>query len=226
MIKSLFATTARSVGSIGLKVAIVSAATVGGAALVSSSVFASLTATAFNATAQSVTSGTLILTQAPSGVSGLTGGFVTAVTALAPGDFINRYINVTNGGTLAGSAMTLQVAAASATLLTSDAVKGLQVTVKECTVAYTTVTGLCSGGTETTVLAATSANALLTAQAVTFANGYSAGGITNARFTISLPAGTEVTANGTLPGSTIQGLTSLLTWTFTETQRAGTTTFG
>ena len=225
MIKSLFATTARSVGSIGLKVAIVSAATVGGAALVSSSVFASLTATAFNATAQSVTSGTLILTQAPSGVSGLTGGFVTAVTALAPGDTINRYVNVTNGGTLAGSAMTLQVAAASATLLTSDAVKGLQVTVKECTVAYTTVTGLCSG-TESTVLAATTANALLTAQSVTFANAFSAGGVTNTRFIISLPTGTEVTANGTLPGSTIQGLTSSLTWTFTETQRAGTTTFG
>jgi hypothetical protein len=224
MIKSLFATTARSVGSIGLKVVIVSAATLGGAALVSSSVFASLTATAFNATAQSVTSGTLSLTQAPSG--NLTAGFVTAVTALAPGDTINRYVNVTNGGTLAGSTMTLQVAAAAATLLTSDAARGLQVTVKECTVAYTAITGVCSG-TETTVLAAIPANTLLTAQTVTFANGFSAGGITNARFIISLPTGTnETTTNGTLPGSTIQGLTSSLTWTFTETQRAGTTTFG
>jgi spore coat-associated protein N len=225
MIKSLFATTAKSVGSIGLKVVIVSAATVGGAALVSSSVFASLTATAFNATAHSVTSGTLILTQAPSGVSGLTGGFSTAVTALAPGDTINRYVNVTNGGTLAGSSMTLKVADSAATLLTTDAVKGLQVTVKECTVAYTTVTGACSG-TEATVLAATPANTLLTPQSVTFVNGYSASGVTNTRFIITMPTGTEVTSNGTLPGSTIQGLTSLLTWTFTETQRTGTTTFG
>src|ERR1019366_2503317 len=140
--------------------------------------------TAFNTAAQSVTTGSLKLTQLPSGVAGLTAGFVTAVTSVAPGDTINRYVDITNGGTLSGQTMTLSVADSAATALTTSAGNGLQVTVKECTVAYTTVTGACSG-VESTVLAATSANALLVAQSITFANAFAAGGLTHARFVIS-----------------------------------------
>lgn len=203
-------------------VALFSVAAVAGIAAVNNGVFASLTATAFNTSAHSVSTGTLKLTQAASGVAGLTAGFTTAVTLMAPGDTINRFVDVTNGGTLAGSAMTLKVADSAATVLTTDAFNGLQVTAKECTVAYTTVTGVCSG-TETTVLAAIPAATLLTAQTATFAS-MAAAAVTHAKFIISLPAGTEVTANGTLPGGTVQGLTSLLTWTFTETQRTATNT--
>ena len=213
-----------SIGSFGAKIAIVITATVGGTALVGSSVFASLTATASNTAAQSVTTGTLKLTQGASGVAGLTAGFTTAVTAVAPGDTINRFIDLTNGGTLAGASMTLALADGAATALTTNATSGLQVTVNECTVAYTTVTGACSG-TETTMLAATSANALLTAKGLTVAAAdLLAGGVAHTKFIISLPTGNEVTTNGTLPGGTIQGLTSTLTWTFNETQRAATNT--
>jgi len=213
-----------TIGSVGAKIAIVLTATVGGVALVGSSVFASLTATANNTAAHSITSGTLKLTQAASGVAGLTAGFTTAVNAVAPGDTINRFMDLTNAGTLAGASITLGVVDSAATKLTTDAVNGLQVTVKECTVAYTTVTGACSG-TETTMLAATSANVLLSAQSLTVAAAdLLAAGVAHTKFIISLPASSEVTTNGTLPGATIQGLTSLLTWTFTETQRAGTNT--
>lgn len=212
-----------TVGSFGAKIAIVITATVGGTALVGSSVFASLTATANNTSAHSVTSGTLKLTQAASGVAGLTAGFATAVTALAPGDTINRYIDLSNGGTLDGASMTLKVADASTTTLTTSAAAGLAVLVKECTVAYTTATGVCSG-TETTVLT-TTANALLSPLSLPVAAAdLVAGAVARLRFVISLPASSEVTTNGTLPGSTIQGVTSLLTWTITETQRNGTTT--
>ncbi len=215
-----------SVGSFGAKIAIVITATVGGTALVGSSVFASLTATAFNGSAHSVTSGTLKLTQAASGVAGLTAGFTTAVTALAPGDTINRFVDLTNGGTLGGASMTLGLADSAGTTLTTGAgaaAAGLQIVVKECTVVYTTVTGACTG-TETTMLT-TSANTLLAPQALTIAAAdLLPAGVTHAKFIISLPASSEVTTNGTLPGSTIQGVTSLLTWTFTETQRAGTNT--
>ena len=215
-----------SVGSFGAKIAIVITATVGGTALVGSSVFASLTATAFNGSAHSVTSGTLKLTQAASGVATLTAGFTTAVTALAPGDTINRFVDLNNGGTLGGASMTLGLADSAGTTLTtgaSAAANGLQVLVKECNVAYTTITGACSG-TETTMLT-TSANTLLAPQALTIAAAdLLPAGLTHAKFIISLPASSEVTTNGTLPGSTIQGVTSLLTWTFTETQRAGTNT--
>ena len=217
MIKSLFASTAKNVGSIGLKVVIAGAATVGGAALVSSSVFASLTATAFNATAQSVQTGTLKLTQAPSGVAGLTGGFSTAMTAMAPGDTVNRFVDVTNGGTLAGQTMTFKVTEGTSSVLTTDATNGLQVIVKECTVVYTIGTGLCSGA-ETTAIASTSANTLLGAQTITFSS-LLAGAVAHLKVGITLPAGSEVTINGGLPTGTVQGLTSLLTWTFNETLR-------
>ena len=221
MIKSIFASTSKSVGSMALKIVIAGAATIGGAALVSSSVFASLTATAFNTPGQSVTSGTLKLTQAPSGVAGLTGGFSTAVTLMAPGDTVNRFVDVTNGGSLAGQTMTFKVAEGTSSVLTTDAINGLQVIVKECTLAYTTVTGACSG-TETTALATTSANALLSAQSITFAS-LAASGVTHLKVGISLPTGSEVTINGTLPTGTVQGLSSALTWTLTETQRTATT---
>lgn len=212
-----------TVGSFGAKIAIVITATVGGTALVGSSVFASLTATATNSTAQSVTSASLKLTQAASGVAGLTAGFATAVTALAPGDTINRYIDLSNGGTLDGASMTLKVADANTSILTTSAAAGLAVIVKECTVAYTTLTGVCSG-TESTVLT-TTANALLSPLALPVAAAdLVAGAVTRLRFVISLPASSEVTTNGALPVSTIQGVTSLLTWTITETQRSGTTT--
>jgi spore coat-associated protein N len=212
-----------TVGSFGAKIAIVITATVGGTALVGSSVFASLTATANNTSAHSVTSGTLKLTQAASGVAGLTAGFATAVTAIAPGDTINRYIDLSNGGTLDGASMTLKVADANTSTLTSSALTGLAVVVKECTVPYTTVTGICSGS-ETTVLT-TTANALLTPLALPVAAAdLVAGAVSRLHFLISLPASSEITTNGTLPGSSIQGATALLTWTITETQRNGTNT--
>lgn len=203
-------------------VALFTTAAVGGVSVVSSSVFASLNATAFNTSAHSISTGTLKLTQAASGVAGLTGGFVTAITAMAPGDTINRFVDVTNGGTLAGQTMTLGIADSAATALTTNASIGLQIVLKECPVAYTTVTGACSGA-ETNVLTTTAASTLLTAQSVTFAS-MAAGALTHLKISISLPAGAETTINGTLPGTTIQGLTSLITWTLTETQRTATNT--
>ena len=212
--------------SVGLKLAIVATATVGGTALVGSSVFASLTATASNTSAHSVNSGTLKLTQANSGVAGLTAGFTTAVTAMAPGDTINRFIDVTNGGTLAGASWTLGLADSANTKLTSDALLGLGVVVKECTAAYTATTGVCTGPAIESTMITTTANALLSPLALTVATAdLNSLAVTHMKFIITLPASNnEVTINGTLPGATIQGLTSFLTWTVTETQRGLTNT--
>ena len=195
---------------------------IAGTALVGGTVYAGLTATTFNTTPHSVGVGTLKLTQAPSGVAGLTGGFSTAITLMAPGDTINRYIDLTNGGTLDAYQTTLKVADGATTTLTTDATNGLQVTVKMCTVAYTTGTGACSG-TETTPMAATPANTLLSMQSL---SGLltAAGAVDHLKFVLALPAGSEVTTNGTLPGGTVQGVTSTLTWTFVETERPATST--
>jgi spore coat-associated protein N len=205
-----------------VKIAIFATAAVGGVTLISSSVFASLSATAFNTSAHSVSTGTLKLTHAASGVSGLTGGFVTAISTMAPGDTVNRFIDITNGGTLDGTALTLKVADAAGTTLTTDATNGLQITVTQCSVAFTTGTGACSG-TTTTPLATISANGLLTAQSLTGIT-TTAGAVARLKFTLTLPAGSEVTTNGNLPSGTVQGVTSTLTWTFNEAQRNATTT--
>lgn len=222
MIKSLFASTAKGIGSVGLKIVIVSAATIGGAALVSSSVFASLTATATNA-GQSVQSGTLKLTQISS-TSPASGGIATAISLMAPGDTVNRYIDVVNGGTLNSAGMTLGLTDSAATALTTSGTAGLQVVVNACSSAWSSA-GVCSG-TPTAMMSSKTALLMTgTPQTLTLPAGTTtAGSTTFLQISLTLPAGSEVTTNGLLPGGTVQGLTSSLVWTFTETERTATTT--
>ena len=215
--------SAKTVGTFTVKIAIVAAAALGGTALISSSVFAALTASADNTSGGSVTTGTLMLTQAPSGVSGITGGFATAITSMAPGDVVNRYVDLTSGGTLNSASMTLGASGSPSNALTSNGTAGLQVTIKECSIAWTN-TGTCSG-TQTTDLASTSVLSLVTPASLTLqANSLLSGAVIHLQIGIALPAGSEVTVNGVLPGGTVQGLTTAVTWTFTETQRIATTT--
>ena len=280
------------------KIAIIAIAAVGGISFVSSNVFASLNATAFNTTAQNISVGTLKLTQADVG-----NGFTTAIGPIQPGDTQNRYIDVTNGGSLVGSAMTLQIADAQAAAtittattasnvatfttsaahkfivgqtvtlsgvtgaasynktnvtiatvptsttftvndasmtgsgtggtatplgtLTSDATNGLQITVSSCIGGtWTAATGVCSGTTNA-VLATTPATTIKgAAQTLTAANlALTAGGVSHLKISMNLPSTlAETTVNGVLPATTLQGATSSITWTFTESQVTGTTT--
>ena len=102
-------TLSKGAGSLIFKVTIVVVAALGGAGLVASNVFAALTATATNTSGGSVTTGTLKLQLAPSGVSGITGGFTSPIAAMGPGDTVNRYIDLSNTGTLDGASPTLQI---------------------------------------------------------------------------------------------------------------------
>jgi len=205
-----------SLGTVTAKVALVAAAALGGTAIVSSSVFASLTATASNTSGGSVSTGTLKLTQAASGVAGITGGFVTDITNVAPGDTVNRYIDLTNGGTLGGQTMTLAIAATPSNALTTNGSIGLKVTVNECSVNWTSV-GVCSGVT-TVALSQASLLSLATPATLTLSSLASLA-VNHLQFVINLPAGSEVTNNGALPGTTVQGLTTAVTWNFLETLR-------
>ena len=92
----------------------------GGSGLTGGAVYAALTATAFNTTAQTVTSSTLSLTYVNNGV-----GWPTTISNMAPTDVVNRYVNLTNGSGLAAINLTLGVADATTTTLTSDATHGL-----------------------------------------------------------------------------------------------------
>ena len=67
------------------------------AAIAGQSVLASLNATAFNTAAQNINAGTLELDLANSD-----NGFGTSIANVVPGDVINRYVTLTNSGTLDG----------------------------------------------------------------------------------------------------------------------------
>jgi hypothetical protein len=197
----------------------VAMATAGGAVLVmmGAGVWASLTATVANVDPQNVSTGTLSLTMADNGV-----GFSASITNLAPGDVVNRYVNVTNGGTLAGQALTLAVTGTGSTLLTTNATRGLTVSVTECSSNWTVATGACTGGT-TSALVSDKPVSTFGAATSLVSGSLSAGDVRKLQISVKLPNQDETTVNGVLPAGTIQNLSTQLTFTFAETQRAAAT---
>ncbi|WP_370972190.1 TasA family protein [Amycolatopsis sp. cg9] len=200
----------------------VALAVVGGSVLfaMGAGVWATLSATAANVTPETISSGTLKLTLAANGA-----GFDQAIANLAPGDTVNRYVDLTSGGSLDAQALTMQVAATGSGALVTDGAttKALRVTVKQCPGTWNTSTGACSGGTATTLLPATALSGLSSAQSL-IAGAVAAGSVSHLQVSVQLPDQAETTVNGALPTSTIQGLTANLTYTFAETQRSATTT--
>ena len=205
----------KGAGSVALKITIVAAAALGGTGMVSSNVFAALTATATNTSGGQVTSGTLKLTMVPSATAGTTAGFSTAIGNIGPGDTYNRYINLVNGGTLDGMTPTLQLVTSDTNTLVESTTAGLQIAISGCATAWT-VTFTCSGGA-TTVLGSTPAKTLKTGATTITLPTLLAGQTSYLKVSISLPASTENVLNGVLPSGTIQGLTANLTWTFIMT---------
>jgi spore coat-associated protein N len=190
---------------------------IGGLALTGMAVFAGLNASANNTTAQQIDSGTLQLTYADNGA-----GFTSVSADMAPGDVVNRYVDLTNGGTLDGKALTLAAADATPTKLSTDAVKGLQVSVTECTGGtWNNTTGVCSGTAGTPV---SGSLASMVSTPLSLASNVAAGATMHYQISVALPDQNETVTNGTLPAGTIQGLTANITWTFNELQRNATTT--
>jgi hypothetical protein len=191
-------------------------------------VFAGLNATANNTTAQTAGSGTLKLTL---GASTGSAGFGSAISNLAPGDVVNRYVSLTNGGTIDATGLTLAASDSTATKLSTDATNGLHVSVSQCSgagAAWNAGSGACtvtSGSpTTTTLLNNVSVSALVASAQTLISGSVTAGTVLPLQVSVSLPNQSETTTNGVLPAGTIQNLTANLTWTFSEAQRTGTTT--
>ncbi len=89
------------------------------AGIAGQNVLASLNATAFNTVAQNTNAGTLKLDLANSG-----NGFGQSITNLAPGDVVNRYVTLTNSGTLDGIGLSLKTSQSGTATLISDGVGG------------------------------------------------------------------------------------------------------
>jgi spore coat-associated protein N len=175
---------------------------------------------------EAVSTGTLNLTlSADSGV-----GFSNFTGKMAPGDTNNVYVNLNNTGTLASAAgMTLWVAGSPVNALTNGTAtgEGLTVTAAKCSVAWTLATGVCSG-TTTPILATTQISTINTSDtAVNLSNIpaliASTGQVAHVQVSLGL-VGTETSTNGVTPTPTVQGLSTTLTYTFTEQQRTGVVT--
>ena len=211
-----------TIGSVGAKIAIVLTATVGGVALVGSSVFASLTATANNVAPQSISSGSLALTLASDSPSA---GFTTSISSMIPGDTQYRFVTYTQAAAN-GTALTptLQITDAASTALTADSVRGLALTVSNCSVAWSYTAGInpapTCGGTTTAVLSSTPLVTLKTATALGAGFNLIPSGVSHLAYAINMPSGVnETNSNGaTTVGNSPYAITA-------EAASAGTVTY-
>jgi len=191
-------------------------------AMMGQGVLSSLNATVSNVNPQNNNSGTMILDLANSG-----NGFSTAINNLAPGDVVNRYVTLTNSGTLDGIDLSLKTAQSGTPSLIADGsgsvtTKALRLTITECDVAWDTSAGNCSGVT-TTQVTSRAIGSLTTA--APFSDGLMPS--TDVRFLqvkIELPNQNETTVNGNLPANTVQGGSVDITYTFDLAQRVAVTT--
>jgi spore coat-associated protein N len=173
--------------------------------------FATFTSTA--SVSQSVTSGTVTIGLGDTGTAD--NRLDVAATGVVPGDTIQRAVKVSNTGNQDFASISLTTTATTSSLLDTDATNGLQMVIERCSVAWTesgsapAYTYACSGTTSTVV----SSRAIIGA-GVTFANVLLTAGSTNhLRVTVSLPS---------TAGNSLQGLTSVISYAFTGTQRAAT----
>ncbi len=131
---------------------------------------------------------------------------------------MTRAVNLINDGdsALGSVGLTAQVTSA-ANVLTTDAVNGLQLSVKGCSVAWTqggtpTAPTYTCAGTVRSVLTTAVANAGSSVPLASPAS-LAAGGVDNLIFSISLPS---------TAGDTFRGKSATLSLTFTGIRRAGT----
>lgn len=191
--------------------AMVLALTVNGASAV-------LSAQTNNPTVESVNAGTLNLSMADNGA-----GFSQGISNIAPGDTVNRYVNLTNSGTLDGRNLTLAVTGTGSQSLIADGTssRALKLTVKACSVAWDATAGTCAG-TSTTLLTGTTLASLaggVGLESVAFNSGQSR----HLQLSLALPDQNETTTNGITPTETVQGQTTQLSYNFGITQRTAAT---
>jgi len=185
-------------------------------------VLASLNSTVSNVTAQNLSSGTMKLDLANAG-----NGFSTSISNLAPGDVVNRYVTLTNSGSLDGIGLSLKTVQTGTSSLISDGVgavttKALKLTVTECDVPWNTSLGTCAGSISGEIPATVIGS--LTTAASFFNPSMNSGAVRYLQMKIELPNQNETTVNGVYPSNTVQGGSVSINYTFDLAQRISTTT--
>ncbi len=168
--------------------------------------------------AQPLASGTVAIALGAAGTA--TNRLTIGASGLVPSDTVARAVQLTNAAGNQGlSGITLSTLASPSSLLDTDAVNGLQLSIQSCPTAWTEAgtapayTYTCTG-TATTVLASRAVS-IPAGSAVTLPglNSLAAGGTDNLLFTETFP---------TAAGNTLQTQTSNVTFNLVGTQRAGT----
>jgi len=164
------------------------------------------TFTSSTSTSNTIASGTLSLT-APFSRLG------TGASPIAPGDTMQRALDLSYSGTISFASATLTTSASPTSLLDSDATNGLQIAIDKCSQAWTEAgppyTYTCGGSTSTVL-----GSRALIGSGIALSNlTLTAGSTDHLRVTLTFPSGA---------GNTLQNQSSTVSYTFTGTQRAGT----
>ena len=166
--------------------------------------------TSSTSASQAVTAGTVTIALG----TGASNTLNVPVAGLLPGDKVEKLVTLSNTGNSDLNNVTLTTSAgATGSLLTTDTVNGLQLTIENCSVPWTGAAApYTCGGTKTTVLASVP---VITANTVL--NNLTS--LTSAK-TDNLKV---TTAFPTTADNTFQGATSTIAFSFTGTQRTQTT---
>jgi predicted ribosomally synthesized peptide with SipW-like signal peptide len=183
-----------------------------GALLAGTGALATWTAT--TSASNTVATGTVLIALGNTGAS--TNRLTVNASGLVPGDTVQRSFDLTNTGSQDMVSVALTTTASPSSLLDTDTTNGLQMVIDRCSAAWTesgsspAFSYSCSGSTTTIV---TSRAVIQSALSMAGLSALTAGGTDHLRLTLTFPSAA---------GSSFQGLSSTLTYSFLGTQRAGT----
>lgn len=183
-----------------------------GAALTGSGVLATWTAT--TSAGNTLAAGTVLVALGNTGAA--TNRLTVNASGLVPGDTVQRSFDITNTGSQDMASVALTTTASPSSLLDTDTTNGLQMVIDRCSVAWTesgsspAFSYSCGGSTSTIISSRPVIQSSLTMSGL---SALTAGGTDHLRLTLTFPSAA---------GSSFQGLSSSLTYSFLGTQRAGT----
>jgi predicted ribosomally synthesized peptide with SipW-like signal peptide len=172
------------------------------------------TFTSSTSATQSVSSGTVTIALGATGAA--TNRLTVGASNIAPGDTIQRSVDLINSGSIDLSGITLTTSATSSSLLDTDATNGLQMVIDRCSSTWTeggtapAYTYTCSGTTSTVLASRAVVGSNLSLSNLSALTG----GVTDhLRVTLTFPSAAP---------NSFQNQSSTIQYTFTGTQRAGT----
>jgi len=159
-----------------------------------------------------VASGTVTIALGATGAS--TNRLTVGASAIAPGDTIQRSVDLIDQGTIDLASITLTTSASPTSLLDSDTSNGLQMVLDKCSVAWTEsgppYTYTCSGSTSSGLASRPVIGSTLTLSNL---GSLVSGATDHLRVTLTFPSGA---------GNSLQNQSSTVTYSFTGTQRTAT----